>query len=228
MNSDWLTGSPWPMLGLVFGGLTVLTLVAILWSRATVAAEERLLREGEPAEATVLAVRDTGWREMNRCVFTVELEVRRPGQAPHRAEARLLLPQPWSPAPYPAGSVVEVRVDPARPARAAIAGLSRSPGLGSFSVGNLAGGSVVMVNGRVVEGGPLPPAAAEALRQAEALLGDADRDGTPDLFQGAFQGASPAPRPTAERLRELQAMRDEGLISADEYERKRAQILEQL
>ena len=65
---------------------------------------------------------------------------------------------------------------------------------------------------------PPPPAAPEAPPPAEAPSAPAPAE------------APPAPRESgaAARLRELQRLRDEGLITADQFEQRRAAILEEL
>ncbi|MBI2168787.1 MAG: SHOCT domain-containing protein [Actinobacteria bacterium] len=49
-------------------------------------------------------------------------------------------------------------------------------------------------------------------------------------MQGAHVGASTGPRTAdpSERLRELAAMRDQGLITAEDFEAKKAEILRDL
>lgn len=44
----------------------------------------------------------------------------------------------------------------------------------------------------------------------------------------ADAGASPAQQDAADRLRELQRLRDEGLITAEQFEQRRAAIVEEL
>lgn len=50
------------------------------------------------------------------------------------------------------------------------------------------------------------------------------------VMQGAHVGASTGPRTAdpSERLRELAAMRDQGLITAEDFEAKKAEILRDL
>src|SRR5438309_8870127 len=72
-----------------------------------------------------------------------------------------------------------------------------------------------------------------------ALLSDANHDGVPDIFKSIGAGKSGfipklgagdvtiAPDP-ATRLKQLQDMRNSGLITNEEYEAKRTQILDRL
>jgi hypothetical protein len=181
MRLDWLTASPWPLLALVLVGVVLLAAVAWQMERGAQRAYERLVESGVPAEATVLRARDSGWRTNGRVHIVYELEVWRPGGRPYKATARLQIHRPWSPIPYPPGSVVAVRVDPYRPERVAIAG------------------------GTPVLGGALAP------------------DMPPGGGYATGDGADPA-----WRLRMLKAMCDEGLITPEEFEAKKAQILERL
>jgi hypothetical protein len=79
----------------------------------------------------------------------------------------------------------------------------------------------------------LPPEAQEALEQVREAFRDADQDGTPDIMEGMDAQvldlrSMRAGAGSAERMRELKRMLDEGLISLDEYEEKKGQILSEL
>lgn len=232
LNLDWLTEGPWPVLIPFFTVMILLGLAAFLMGRASTRAYQRLLAEGEPAEATVLAAKDTGWHTNKRPHISYELEVRREGRPPYTARVRLLLHRPWSPIPYPPGSRLRVRVDRDRPDRVAIEGgtpvlggamAGGGPGL-SLS-GQISAANVYIVNGQTYDSlAAMPPEVRAAFEQASAALADANQNGLPDLFEG-MAGAADDPRA---RLRALKALLDEGLISQSEYEAKRAAILDQL
>jgi hypothetical protein len=74
------------------------------------------------------------------------------------------------------------------------------------------------------------------VRQAyDQIMGDANRDGIPDVFQG--EGLSQirhtgimttALQDSTERLRKLKEARDSGLITEQEYEAKKAEILNKM
>jgi hypothetical protein len=256
MDLSWLTASPWPIV-IILSFLTgpALVILAFQLERGKQRAAERLLAEGELAEATVLSAKDSGWRTMGRTQIAVELEVRRPGRPPYKASTSYMIPRPWSPAPYTRGSLVQVRVDPERPERVVIAtgqpvlggvaaptepdlgaaaatilgslGQTVSPALGGISTAN-----VIVVDGKTYSSAAdLPPDAREAYERAMSAFADRDGDGVPDIFGAAGSPAAASGATgigSAERLRQLKAMRDEGLISAAEYEAKKAAILEQL
>jgi hypothetical protein len=78
--------------------------------------DARIIREGEPAEATITRVWPTGVRLNNRFGIGMELDVRRPGYSPYTASARTLVSvlDGWR---FQAGVVIPVKVDPNRPER---------------------------------------------------------------------------------------------------------------
>lgn len=234
MDLSWLTASPWPLIAAAAGVTAVLIAAAWLMERRAQERYEALSATGEPAEATVLSTRDTGWRTNGRRHIGFELEVRRAGAPPYRAEARLMLPYRSRSIPYPPGSVVQVRVDRDRPERVAIPGATPALGGGvaegapaltatGAAVGRAA--TTIIVDGHQYTSlDELPPQARAAYAQAVEALADRDGDGLPDIFGGPAVGPASAP----ERLRQLKAMLDEGLVTPEEYAAKRAQILEQL
>lgn len=85
----------------------------------------------------------------------------------------------------------------------------------------------------------MPPVARAAYKLAMGLvLTDADHDGVPDLLKSVAAGRSGfipklgsgevSPADPATRMKQLQDMRNSGLITNDEYEAKRTQILDKL
>ena len=78
----------------------------------------------------------------------------------------------------------------------------------------------------------MPPHVREAYGKAMAALGDADGDGIPDIFQGGAQVIDLRQQRQegggVQRLKELKEMLDAGLITLDEYEAKKNEILTEL
>jgi hypothetical protein len=226
MDIPWLAASPWPIVTLVFAGAIALITLGWLFERANQRRYARVLATGEPAEATVLAARDTGWRTMGRVHIGYTLEVRRQGHPPYQARTRLMIHRPWSTIPYPPGSVVAVRVDPAQPQRVVFAATTAVLGGGSVvedSAAIPAASRVFVADGQAYRSiDELPPEARTAFSAAMSAFAAADGDSPPESVS-RFAGSS-----ALERLRELAAMRNEGLISAAEYEAKKAEILERL
>lgn len=219
---DALLSNPFTYVVGVVVVLVLLIGLAVALERGQRRRYERLLADGEPAEATVLRAVDTGWRTNGRPHIRFDLEVRRPGHPPYQAATKLSIHRPWSPLPYGPGSVVPVRVDPQDPQQVAIAepGQANSGWLGPLPA--IARSSVTIIGGRAVETDQLPPEARQALSMAAALLGDTAATG------GSAGAQTNTPLSPAERLRTLDQLRDEGLISAEEHARKRAQILGEL
>ena len=94
----------------------------------------------------------------------------------------------------------------------------------------------IIFNGReYANADEMPAEARAAYEQAMGVFTDADRNGIPDIFEGAGrnratgteQAASGSADP-AERLRKLKELFAAGLITEQEYETKRAEILSQM
>lgn len=79
-----------------------------------------LLKTGEAGTATVLKVRNTGAQYNGSPQVRFLLEVHAPGRAPYQTEAVALVSR-HARAQYQPGTVVAVRIDPANPARVAVA-----------------------------------------------------------------------------------------------------------
>ena len=82
----------------------------------------------------------------------------------------------------------------------------------------------------------MPPGPRAAYKLAmKGMLSDVNRDGVPDIVNlmggaklfKASMGQGPA-ADAVSRVKELEKMRDEGLISEDEYNSKRSEIIEQI
>ncbi|MDP9177679.1 MAG: SHOCT domain-containing protein [Gemmatimonadota bacterium] len=94
--------------------------------------------------------------------------------------------------------------------------------------------SRIVINGNTYSSvDEMPPEVRAQYEQAMRVALDAtNRDGILDFARSArarnrIAGAS-APSDPATRMKQLEEMRDSGLITEDEYETKRAQILEAL
>jgi hypothetical protein len=82
--------------------------------------QRRLLAEGEPAEALVLAQRPRSVRLNGSPLVELSLEVRRSGHAPYQAKASTFVP-PHASWLYRVGAALAVRIDPRDPRRVAVA-----------------------------------------------------------------------------------------------------------
>jgi hypothetical protein len=124
-----------------------------------------------------------------------------------------------------------------RRARAAIEpGISfGAPGSPAASPSSVQSFQTIVVNGRAytnVE--EMPADVRQAYEKMSGLFNDADGDGVPDLFENIATVAAQvdpgmtSPRDPAARLRKLDELRAAGLISEQEYQAKRAQILAEM
>lgn len=246
---DQLSTLPWIIGGSTLGTI-LLSFGIVFWVMAVVqrgeARRRELLASGEPAEATVINTDYTGVRVNGRRQIATLLEVRRGGQPPYKATDRYYLNGDlFSNTPiYPPGATVQVRVDPQAHKRVAIAGLTGGVAASSaFSqaVSGLSSGApftqamsglpgqvsstnMFMVNGKQYTSlEQMPPEVRQSFAQMGSMLGDANNNGLPNIFEQAEPARSPS-----ERLAELKRMLDQGLINAQEYETKRAEILRQM
>jgi metallo-beta-lactamase class B len=80
---------------------------------------DKVRASGLPAEATVLAVSETGMWVNDNPIVALDLEVRAPGRAPWKARAKQLVSVVALPSVQP-GTVLEVMYDPADPTRVAV------------------------------------------------------------------------------------------------------------
>ena len=172
MPSSLVVLFPIVLVVVVFGilwmamGSTIRTLLRARW----------ITQNGEPAEARVLAVRETNIRVNGMPVVELDLEVHRRGRSPYAATTRKRLSMMFNPLLFAPGSRIKIKVHPQYPEQVAV----------------------------LDESAQLAPVGA-----------------------GAGPAQVPAGDPS-DRLRELEQMRDQGLITTSEYETKRADILERL
>ena len=78
--------------------------------------DTHVIREGDPAEATITRLWQTAVRFNNRFGIGMELEVRRPGYPPYTARAQTLV-SILDVSRFQTGAVISVKVDPNRPER---------------------------------------------------------------------------------------------------------------
>ncbi len=155
-------GWPWGVVGaLVTLGISAAVYTGLL--RPMLRAQA-VLEQGEPAEATVLKVWDTGWTVNDDPQVGLLLAVRPPGGAPFQAKAKCVVSRLVVGTLQP-GAVVPVRYDP------------------------------------------------EDRQQVQLVPGVAGR---------------PPARDAASRLAELEGLRRQGLVTEEEYQAKRQQILGEL
>lgn len=74
----------------------------------------------------------------------------------------------------------------------------------------------------------MPGAARAAYEQALNVFVDTDPDAMPDLVQGTEQPETQTPSDPVERLKKLNGLMEAGLITQQEYEAKKAEILSEL
>lgn len=91
----------------------------------------------------------------------------------------------------------------------------------------------IVFNGREYRSADeMPVEARAAYEQAMSVFQDSDRNGVPDLFEGGARvmrtDTNSAAGDAAARLSKLKELRDAGLITEQEYEKKRADILSEL
>jgi hypothetical protein len=111
---------------------------------------------------------------------------------------------------------------------------SRSPD--ATSPGRARSFQTIVVNGQTYTNvDDMPADVRKIYEQMAGLFGDANRDGVPDLFETLgnvatqMEQESQAPRgDPAMRLRKLDELRASGLISEQEYQAKRAQVLAEM
>lgn len=108
------------------------------------------------------------------------------------------------------------------------AGYSTSSHAGSPIPGVTSMLSRVMFRGREYSGpDEMASGAQAAYEQAISVFDDAGRNGMPDLSEGTGQRAQ-TPGDTAERLKKLKGLLEAGLITEQEYQAKKAEILSEL
>ncbi len=112
--------------GLIFVTVFVLVVLLIIFFVfrkifGPVGKQRKLQRDGLPAEATILEVRETGWTVNGIYpMIKLKLEVRPPGKPPYPAEIQTLIGRLDIPQFQP-GIVVPVKYDPRHPSNVALA-----------------------------------------------------------------------------------------------------------
>lgn len=111
------THSIWPI---IVGPVIAAGIGALLWAAfGALYRENALLRSGEPAQARIIAVRDTGVTVNDNPRIELELEVRRAGHPAYQTRTRAVVSRLQA-ALYQPGMNVDVRVDPKKPKRVAL------------------------------------------------------------------------------------------------------------
>jgi hypothetical protein len=211
----------------------------LIWTLLPMFRSDRLLKRGKPAVATVLKVWDTGVtvNQLNILVGLL-LEVHPPGHPPYQVKTRTLVSR-IQPTLYRPGMVVQVRYDPKNPKKVAIEGIGPRAGNGAAAIptGMIRAGTAIYQGKAYTSVDDLPPDARAKYEKAMFALADKDGDGIPDILEGvvgnisvvqAGQSTGVPRTDPAEKLRKLEEMLDEGLITQQEYEAKKAEILSRM
>jgi len=226
-------------IGFIVMFMLVIMAGMMLWALVPLLKGDRLLKHGKQAVATVLEVWDTGITvdELDYLVGLL-LEVRPPGQPSYQVKTKTRVSR-VQPDLYQPGMVVQVRYDPRKPKKVSIEGIGSQ--VGNQAVINLTGmmntGTVSYQGQTYTKVDDLPPEARAKYEQAMSAMADKDGNGIPDILQGAMGNISAARsgRSTgasgtdpAEKLRKLEQLLAEGLITRQEYEAKKAEILSRM
>ena len=99
------------------------------------AQNRKLLQTGEPAQATILQLRETGLRINEQPQIGLQLEVRPANRPAYQTEAKMIISYLQA-AQFQPGTLLDVRIDPADPSKVAIAGV-----IGSAAMGGMLGQS---------------------------------------------------------------------------------------
>lgn len=220
----------------VIAGLLMGLLFAVIFG--SLFGANRLLKTGAAAQATVLEVWDTGVTvNQNAIQVGLKLRVSPPDGPPYETSARTFVSR-LNPGVYRPGMLLNVRYDPKNPNKVAVEGWG--------GTGNPMAEQVIQSYMSSTGQGPASPqvisnlgqVSPEAQQLLRSVLADKDRDGVPDVFQqagapGGVQvidlraGRGQQSDPAA-RLQKLTEMRQAGLITEQEYQEKKAEILKAL
>lgn len=101
-------------------GILILVFVPLVIVFSTIrrkySPDARVIQQGDPAEATITRIWQTGVRVNNRYGVGMELDVRRPGYPPYTAKMQALI-SILDVSKFQTGAVIPVKVDPNRPER---------------------------------------------------------------------------------------------------------------
>jgi hypothetical protein len=203
----------------------------------------RLRANGESAEATIVKVQETGMRVNRQPRVKITLEVRPSMRSPYQAVTHKIVSY-FEVSQYQVGAVMDVKFDPNAPQHVVIIGpKTAAEGWGAafagarpsmdFSSGGVSTHSAFVVDGKsYASADQLPPEARAALGKAANLLGDANQNGIPDMLENALGSDAQVFAASAEdrvqKLSDLKAMLDKGLITNAEYEAKKKDILDRM
>jgi hypothetical protein len=249
---------------------------------------KQILKDGQPAEATVISATLSGTRINGRAIERLDLEVEPVGGARYRVNTQAYSTR-WSSSPtYLPGARLKVMIDRSDPQQVAVAEIiaqgnataAAAAVMFNFADGMLTNAAtnatantatnvtmqqaqVYQINGQTYTRlEDMPPEARAALQQISGMLGDANKNGIPDMLeqQGQQQissmfgdankngipdmfeqgqtpvasgtpateqrsGASELSSSQMKALDRLKEMFDKQLITIQEYERKKAEIL---
>ena len=119
------SGSPFPILGLVFTGVGVLLFVLGIGMARSSGRRRAVLQSGLAGMATVTALSDTGVTINDNPMANIAFLVQVPGRAPYPVQKRMTLPRLMVGRVAP-GVTVPVKVDPAICSRSSSTGTSRT------------------------------------------------------------------------------------------------------
>jgi len=173
-----------------------------------------LLKSGQPAEAVILKLWDTGTTINDDPLVGLLLEVRPLDREPFQAETKKLISRLQTALVQP-GMAVQVKYDPNHPSWVAIESFGGGP------ASELPTGAITVDGQTYTSVDEMPPHVRQACERVMTVLSDADGDGVPDIL-------ATAPSGRVQRLKELKEMMDEGLITIQEYEAKKAEILAEM
>ena len=206
----------------------------------------RLRASGETAEAIIMDIQETGVRVNRQPRVRITLEVRPSMRTAYQATTHKIISY-FEISRYQPGALMEVKVDPNKPQDVVIIGPKVSAWGGAFAgaglgaTPNVTSAQTYVVNGKAYSSlDQLPPEARQALGSVSGLLGDANQNGIPDIMEQGMAASRPsgaqiinanAANTTEDRVKklsELKAMLDQGLISQQEYDTKKKDILDRM
>ena len=217
----------------------VLVAGMLIWALVPIFKDDSLQKTGEQASATVLQVWDTGVTvDEHNIQVGLLLDVHYPDHSPHQVKTKALVPR-IQPALYQPGMVVQVRYDSKKPDKVIIESVGNpSDNNVSTNIKRVVSSETIIYQGKTYNNADdLPPEARSKYKKAMSTLADRDGDGIPDILQGSASNADitqadhstgTTASDSAEKLRKLKEMLDDGLITYQEYTAKKADILERM
>lgn len=239
----WIT-IPEIFIGQIWVGVAVLLMVLYTFMTRRADRVARLRATGIPGTAQILELTQTGTYVNNQPMVKLRLRVEAPGVATFEDERREIVPL-VSLGMLSSGGTLPVYIEPADHSRYVI---DWGAGLGGAGAGtppatiSVAGGPPIDIGRN--------PAAAQAVLQllrehGMGTEGSVDLRDNPQVRERVLEAlrehgidaeptATDAPSrldesaPAEDRLRELQELKDDGLITDDEFQRQRRRILDEI